>query len=163
MSNITILPLEPSHWPEVERIYEDGIATGDATFETSSPGWGKWDNSHLNHSRWVAMLNEQVVGWVALSPVSDRCVYGGVAEVSVYIDVNHRGMGIGKQLLQKVITSSEDAGLWTLNAATFPENQSSIQLHKKCGFREIGVRERIGQQHGVWRDTVLMERRSDKF
>ena len=160
---MNILLLESHHWPEVEKIYLEGIETGDATFETSSPGWEKWNDSHVQHSRWVAEVDGKIAGWVALSPVSDRCVYGGVAETSVYISEAYRGQGIGKALLLKGIESSEENGIWTLNAATFPENKGSINLHLKCGFREIGIREKIGQQNGVWRDTVLMERRSDKF
>lgn len=160
---IQIRAFSPNDWPEVEKIYLDGISTKNATFETSSPGWAKWDESHLVHSRWVAEANQDVAGWVALSPVSDRCVYGGVAEVSVYIASNYRGQGIGKVLLEKVIESSEENGIWTLNAATFPENEASIQLHVRCGFRKIGIRERIGQLDNVWRDTVIMERRSPRF
>lgn len=160
---IEIKPLQSEDWADVERIYLDGIATGNATFETSSPGWDKWDASHLQHSRWVALSDGQIAGWVALSPVSDRCVYGGVAEISVYVDNQFRGQGIGKSLLRQVITSSEDNGIWTLNAATFPENEQSIGLHLSCGFRKIGIREKIGQLNGVWRNNVIMERRSPKF
>ena len=160
---IEINPMDPNHWPDVDRIYREGIATGQATFETTSPSWEKWNTAHLEHSRWVAEIDNQVAGWVALSPVSDRCVYGGVAEVSVYIADNHRGKGIGKVLLNKVIESSEENGIWTLNAATFPENEQSVGLHVKCGFRKIGIREKVGQLDGVWRDTILMEKRSPKF
>jgi len=160
---MNIRPLEVHHWPDVEKIYLEGISTGNATFETSSPGWENWNDSHVKHSRWVAEVDKAIAGWVALSPVSDRCVYGGVGEVSVYVSDSHRGKGIGKALLLKAIESSENNGIWTLNAATFPENKQSIGLHIKCGFREIGIREKIGKQGDIWRDTVLMERRSDKF
>ncbi len=161
--SVSINPMEVHHWPDVERIYLEGIATGEATFETSSPGWEKWNESYLEHSRWIAEIDGAIAGWVALSPVSDRCVYGGVAEVSVYIGDHYRGKGIGKALLLKVIESSEANEIWTLNAATFPENIESVGLHKKCGFREIGIRKKIGKQSGIWRDTVLMEKRSPKF
>ncbi len=160
---IEIIPMDPKHWSDVERIYLEGIATGQATFETSSPGWDKWNDSHLSHSRWVALSGDELAGWVALSAVSDRCVYGGVAEVSVYIGNQYRSQGIGKALLLKVIVSSEENGIWTLNAATFPENEQSVGLHLKCGFRKIGLREKIGKLDDTWRDTVLMEKRSSKF
>lgn len=155
--------MESSHWPEVEQIYLDGIATGKATFETTSPGWEKWNSSHAKHSRYVAIIDGQVAGWVALTPVSDRCVYGGVAEISVYVNSKFRGQGIGKALMNKVINSSEDNGIWTLQAATFSNNEESIALHEKCGFRRIGYREKIGQLNGVWHDNTLLERRSPKF
>lgn len=158
--SILLQPLLANHWPEVSRIYREGINTGIATFETSSPSWESWDRSHLPHSRWIAILNDQIVGWAALSPVSDRCVYGGVGEVSVYVDQNSKGKGIGRQLLEKVLTSSEKNGIWTVTAAMFPENIASIILHEKCGFRKIGYREKIGKLDGMWRDTVLFERRS---
>ncbi len=160
---ITIIPMDSDHWSDVERIYLEGIATGQATFETSSPSWEKWNASHLSHSRWVALSGDDVAGWVALSPVSDRCAYGGVAEVSAYIGGDYRGQGIGKALLLKVIESSEENGIWTLNAATFPENEQSVGLHTKCGFRKIGLREKVGKLGDTWRDTVLMEKRSSKF
>lgn len=158
-----IIRMSPDHWDNVKRIYEEGIAPRNATFETSCPGWGHWNESHLRHSRWIALMYGNVVGWSALSPVSDRCVYGGVAEVSVYIGTGFRGQGIGKALIQKLIESSEDNGFWTLHSATFPENAESIALHKKCGFREIGYRKRIWKLDGIWRNTILMERRSPKF
>lgn len=160
---INIKSMGSYHWPDVERVYMEGIASGQATFETSSPGWDQWNSSHLSHSRWVALSGDDVAGWVALSPVSDRCVYGGVAEVSVYVGDDYRGQGIGKALLLKVIDSSEEHGIWTLNAATFPENEQSVGLHLKCGFRKIGLREKVGKLSDSWRDTVLMEKRSSKF
>ena len=148
-------------WPSVRAIYVQGIATGQATFETEAPAWEEWNAAHMENCRFVAREAGEIVGWAALSPVSGRCVYGGVAEVSVYVAESARGQGIGKKLLQELIAVSEKAGIWTLQAGIFPENVPSIELHKVCGFREVGYRERIGQMHdGVWRDVVLMERRS---
>jgi L-amino acid N-acyltransferase YncA len=157
---MNILPLLPEHWPVVKQIYEEGIATGNATFETSAPSWENWHAAHISDIRFVAVEEDRVMGWAALSPVSGRCVYAGVAEVSVYVGEVFRGKGVGKQLLQALITASEAAGLWTLQAGIFPENTGSLQLHTSNGFRTIGYRERIGQMNGVWRDTVLLERRS---
>jgi phosphinothricin acetyltransferase len=145
----------------VRAIYEEGIATGHATFETEVPEWREWDRSHLRDCRLVAKAKEQVVGWTALSAVSERCVYAGVAEVSIYITSSARGQGIGKTLLKALIDKSEKVGIWTLQAGVFPENTASIALHKACGFREIGYRSRIGQTGDVWRDVVLLERRSE--
>jgi L-amino acid N-acyltransferase YncA len=153
-------PMQPEDWPLVKTIYEEGIATGQATFETEAPEYESWDAAHLHDCRLVAKMDETVVGWAALSPVSSRCVYGGVAEVSVYIAASAREQGVGRTLLTALINASEQAGWWTLQSTTFRENIASIGLHKACGFREVGIRERIGQHHGVWRDTVLMERRS---
>ncbi|MEM7106322.1 MAG: N-acetyltransferase family protein [Bacteroidota bacterium] len=158
---MTIRPLLPSDWPKVESIYLEGIATNNATFETSSPGWARWDKSHLPACRFVAEIDGEIAGWVAISPVSDRCVYGGVGETSIYIGNRFQGRGLATALMKKVIKASEDEGLWTLMAATFPENEPSIKLHQKVGFRIIGVREKIGKHYGKWRDTVLMERRSE--
>ncbi len=155
-----ITTMLPNHWPAVKAIYEDGLATGNASFQTGAPSWEEWDAAHLEHSRLVALEGNTVLGWAALTPVSGRCVYAGVAEVSVYIDPASRGKGVGKALLQALITESEKKGLWTLQAGIFPENTASVHLHEKCGFRVIGTREKIGQVHGVWRDTVLLERRS---
>ncbi|RSK38797.1 GNAT family N-acetyltransferase [Hymenobacter perfusus] len=158
---MTILPLLEAHWPAVKAIYEAGMATGNATFETQAPAWEAWDKAHLGHSRLVAMDETgTVLGWAALSPVSGRCVYGGVAEISIYIAAEARGQGVGRQLLQALIAESEAHGIWTLQAGTFQENTASIGLHTQAGFRVIGYRERIGQHHGVWRNTVQMERRS---
>ena len=155
-----ISPLLPNHWPAVKTIYEQGIATGHATFQTSAPEWVEWDGAHLKHSRLVALENGQVIGWAALTPVSGRCVYAGVAEISVYIAPDHRGMKIGETLLKALITDSEQHGLWTLQAGIFPENAASIKIHENCGFRQLGIREKIGRHNGIWRDTVLLERRS---
>ena len=155
-----ILPMQPEHWPEVERIYIEGIATGNATFETESPGWENWDAKHHQHSRLVALDRTELLGWAALSPVSTRRVYAGVAEVSIYIEQRARGKGVGRDLLRALVEQSEQNGIWTLQAGIFPENVASIALHKACGFREVGGREKIGKLKGVWRDVVLLERRS---
>ena len=152
--------MKPDDWPAVSEIYLDGIATGDATFETSVPEWKTWDADHRPDCRLVARSGNRVVGWAALSPVSDRCVYGGVGEVSVYVRFEDAGRGIGKALLGNLIERSESQGLWTLQAGIFPENTPSVALHLKHGFREIGRRVRIGQINGVWRDVLLFERRS---
>jgi len=142
-------------------IYLDGIATGQATFETEAPGWEHWDSAHLPAPRLVAIANETVVGWAALSPVSSRPAYAGVAEVSVYVDAEVRGCGVGSLLMQVLAKESEAEGIWTLQASIFPENTASISLHKACGFREVGSRQSVGKMKGVWRDTVLFERRSE--
>ncbi len=148
-------------WPAVAKIYAEGIATGFATFETDIPEYREWDKAHINECRIVAEENDGIMGWAALSPVSSRCVYGGVAEVSVYIGAGHRGKGAGKKLLLKLIEESEKAGYWTLQSGIFPENEGSITLHKKVGFRFLGKRERIGKtQDGIWKDNLLFERRS---
>jgi L-amino acid N-acyltransferase YncA len=155
-----IRDMDASDWPAVGRIYEQGIMTGHATFQTESPSWESWDASHLRSSRIVAMVDDEVAGWAALSPVSDRCVYAGVAEVSVYVATARRGRGAGRALLEALISRSEAGGIWTLQAGIFPENSASIALHERCGFRVVGRRERIGQLAGIWRDTMLLERRS---
>jgi L-amino acid N-acyltransferase YncA len=152
--------MQRSHWDEVRAVYVAGIATNNATFETEAPGWEKWDSGHIDRCRLVAMDGEKVMGWAALSPVSPRAVYSGVAEVSVYVAVRAQGRGIGKILLAELVGASERAGVWTLQASIFPENVASIRLHERCGFRVVGCRERIAQLQGAWRDTVLMERRS---
>ncbi len=147
-------------WEQVRAVYLEGIATGHATFETQAPAWEEWDARHLPYSRFVARDGETVKGWAALSPVSSRFVYTGVAEISVYVGQSHRGEGIGKALLDALISDSENNGIWSLQAGIFPENSHSIAMHKQSGFREVGKRERIGKMNGVWRDTVLLERRS---
>ncbi len=159
--NFTLEKMKSADWNAVRAIYEEGIATGHATFETEVPEWREWDRSHLRDCRLVAKAKDQVVGWTALSPVSERCVYAGVAEVSIYITSSARGQGIGKALLKALIDKSEKVGIWTLQAGVFPENTASIALHKACGFREIGYRSRIGQTGTVWRDVVLLEHRSE--
>lgn len=159
--DLTLEKMKSTDWNAVRAIYEEGIATGHATFETEVPEWIEWDRRHLRDCRLVAKAREQVVGWTALSPVSERCVYAGVAEVSIYITSSARGQGIGKTLLKALIDKSEKVGIWTLQAGVFPENTASIALHKACGFREIGYKSRIGQTGDVWRDVVLLERRSE--
>lgn len=155
-----IQTLTETHYPDLKRIYLEGIATGNATFETEAPTWEKWDSGHTRHSRFIAIENGKVLGWAALSPVSGRCVYAGVAEVSVYIGTAHRGKGIGAILMEHLIKSSEENEIWTLQAGIFPENEASLSLHQKYGFKLFGRRERIGKMKDTWRDTVLLERRS---
>ena len=155
-----IIPLLPEHWAEVEKIYLEGIETGQATFETRSPIWDAWDQNHHTFCRFVAIEDNKVIGWAALSPVSKRAVYRGVAEVSIYIGKDVRGKGIGKKLFSHLVEESEKAGIWTLQSALFPENIPSVNLHYQMGFREVGIRKRIAQHYGVWRDTLFMERRS---
>ncbi|MGN7986441.1 N-acetyltransferase family protein [Pedobacter sp. KLB.chiD] len=155
-----IIELLPLHWEEVRIIYLQGIATKQATFQTDAPAWEEWDKGHLAGLRYVAIIDGNVAGWAALTPVSGRCVYAGVTEVSVYIQEGYRSKGIGRALLQKLVTESEASNIWTLQSGIFPENTASIALHEKLGFRKIGYREKIGKMDGVWRDTVLMERRS---
>ena len=148
-------------WPAVAEIYKEGIATGYATFELDVPAYKEWDSAHVSSCRLVALEDQIVLGWAALSPVSSRCVYGGVAEVSVYIAKTHRGKGLGEKLLNQLIQASEEAGFWTLQSGIFPENIGSIQIHEKTGFRLIGKRERIGKLHGDWKDNLIFERRSN--
>jgi phosphinothricin acetyltransferase len=155
-----IIPLHPSHWEAVKIIYEEGIATGNATFQTSAPSWDEWDLAHTKKPRLIAVDNDRVLGWAAITPVSGRCVYAGVGEVSVYVSAEARGKGIGKKLLLALIEESEKENFWTLQAGIFPENNASLAIHAACGFRVIGTRKKIGQMNGVWRDTVLLERRS---
>jgi L-amino acid N-acyltransferase YncA len=159
--NISIRSFLPQDWPAAKTIYEGGIATGNATFQTQSPDWTTWDSGHLAHSRLVAVTTGgRIAGWAALSPVSARFHYWGVAEVSVYIDADFRGKRIGGLLLAALIQESEQNGIWTLQASIFPENSASLRLHQRYGFRQVGYRERIAQLHGVWRNTVWQERRS---
>jgi L-amino acid N-acyltransferase YncA len=157
---LRIRPLEPGDWPSVRAIYLEGIATGNATFESEAPEWQEWDSRHLPDLRIVAEVDGTVAGWAALSPVSSRCVYAGVAELSVYIASAMRGKGVGKALLAAVIAGSEAKGIWTLQSGIFPENMASLALHQKFGFRILGTRERIGKMDGRWRDVALLERRS---
>jgi L-amino acid N-acyltransferase YncA len=157
---IEVVPLQPGHWDAVRRIYLEGIETRNATFETDAPTWEAWDASHVDGLRVVATRDGEVVGWAALSPVSDRCVYGGVAEESVYVAAGERGRGIGRLLLEELIERSEQAGVWTIQTGIFPENTASIRLHERVGFRVLGVREKLGRLDGVWRDVAFLERRS---
>jgi L-amino acid N-acyltransferase YncA len=152
--------MKDADWEEVRSIYLEGIATGNATFETEAPAWEKWDAGHLPHSRLVARTPDAIKGWAALGPVSGRAVYRGVADVSIYVGTAHRGDGVGRRLLEALIDSSESNGIWTLQAGIFPENAASLALHRRCGFREVGRRERSGRMREVWRDTILLERRS---
>lgn len=152
--------IEAEHYPQVVAIYLQGIATGMATFQTEATDWETWDKSHLQNCRIAAFEGDQMAGWAALSAVSSRCVYAGVAEVSIYITGNFRGKGVGKYLLSKLIEESEAAGLWTLQSGIFSDNTASIKLHAQCGFRVIGYREKIGKKDGVWKDNIIMERRS---
>ena len=159
---ITIENLRPEHWPSVQRIYADGIATGNATFETVAPSWDDWDSSHLPEHRLVAVRGGEVLGWAAVSRVSNRCVYGGVVENSVYVAAAARGQGVGLRLLEELVASTESAGIWTIETGIFPENTASVRLHERVGFEVVGRRKRLGKLHGTWRDVLLLERRSDK-
>ncbi len=161
--DIRIRPFKLTDWDDVQRIYEEGISTGLATFETEVPSWKEWDKTHLKTCRLVAVDSQNlIVGWAAIASVTSRCVYAGVAEVSVYISAEGRGQGVGKQLLQTLINLSEEEGYWMLQSGILAENLASIQLHQSCGFRMVGYREKIGKLHGQWHDTVLMERRSHR-
>ena len=153
--------MRPDDWPAVRAIYEAGIATGNATFETAAPDWPAWDAAHLAGHRLVARVDGRVVGWTALAPVSDRCCYAGVAEDSIYVAPEAQGQGVGRALLAAVVASAEQAGIWTVQTGVFPENEPSLVLLKRFGFREVGIRERIGKLDGVWRDVVYLERRSE--
>jgi L-amino acid N-acyltransferase YncA len=157
---LAIRDLRPGDWSEVARIYAEGIATRNATFETEVPSWDDWNAAHLADHRLVAVADDDVLGWIALVPVSKRACYRGVAEVSAYVGEEARGQGIGGALLAGVIESAERAGIWTLETGVFPENAPSLALLKRFGFREVGIRERISQLDSVWRDVVLLERRS---
>jgi phosphinothricin acetyltransferase len=157
--------MKPEDWQQVRSIYLEGIATGNSTFEADAPDWEKWDSAHLPEHRLVVREGDSILAWAALSPVSSRCVYSGVAELSLYVAAGHRGKGIGSALLKAIINSTEKAGLWTLQGGIFPENTPSLRLVRKHGFKEIGRRERIGKMTygdlaGTWRDVILVERRS---
>ncbi len=159
--NPVFTDIDAVNYPQVVRIYEQGIATGVATFETSAPTWNEWDKAHLPFGRISYWEGDEMLGWASLTAVSNRCIYQGVAEVSVYVDPDSKGKGVGTALLQKLIQISEEHGIWTLQASIFRENEISIALHKKCGFRVMGYRERIGKLHGKWYDNILLERRSN--
>jgi phosphinothricin acetyltransferase len=157
---VAVAALRPEHWPEVARIYAQGIATGEATFETEVPEWAAWDAAHLREHRFVALRDGVVIGWVAASAVSDRCVYAGVVEDSVYVAEGARGQGLGRVLLEALIASTEAAGIWTIQTGVFPENEASVHVHRRVGFELVGRRRRLGKLDGVWRDVLLLERRS---
>jgi L-amino acid N-acyltransferase YncA len=156
---VQVRELRREDWPAVKAIYEQGIAAG-STFATEAPSWEEWDRTHLEGHRLVALQDGEIVGWAALSPTSPRAVYRGVARNAVYVAAGARGTGVGRLLMDELIAGAEWAGLWTLEAWMFPENEASVRLHERCGFRVVGTRERIGQHRGVWRDVVVMERRS---
>ena len=159
--NYIIRKMEQEDWLQVKEIYRQGIETNMGTFQNSIPEYEEWDNAHLQEGRCVAVTNDKILGWIALTPVSSRCVYAGVAEISVYIHNDYKRMGIGYKLLNKLVDESEKLGIWTLQSGIFQENLASIELHKKCGFREVGYREKIGKDRfGIWRNTVLMEKRN---
>ena len=155
-----IQALLEKHYPQVMRIHSEGIATGQATFEKSPPDWNYWNQNHLSLCRFVAIEKNKIIGWAALTPISGRCVYAGVAEVSVYVSAAKRGKGIGKLLLQSLINESEKNNIWTLQAGIFAENSVSIKIHEQTGFRKVGVREKLGKMNEIWRDVFLLERRS---
>jgi L-amino acid N-acyltransferase YncA/DNA-binding transcriptional ArsR family regulator len=158
--DVTVRAMREDDWTAVRRIYAEGIATGDATFETEVPQRRALDSKWLRDHRWIAVVDDAVAGWAAATPVSTRECYSGVAEHSVYVSADFRGRGVGKALLHKLVTAADEAGLWTLQTSIFPENRASLALHHSAGFRTLGVRERIAQHHGVWRDTVFLERRT---
>jgi phosphinothricin acetyltransferase len=159
-ASYTLDAMNAADWAQVRAIYLEGIDTGNATFETDAPDWDAWDAAHLPCCRLVVRQGDRVIGWAALSPVSRRRVYAGVAEVSVYVAGKARGMGVGRALLARLIGESEHCGIWTLQSSILAENVISVALHRSMGFREVGRRERLGQRHGVWHDVILMERRS---
>jgi phosphinothricin acetyltransferase len=161
-ADLVIEAMRPGDWPAVRAIYEAGIATGNATFETAAPAWESWDQAHLERPRLVARRSAggPILGWAAVVPVSGRCVYAGVGDLSIYIAPEGRGSGVGRALLAALVRESEAAGLWTLQAGVFPENIASLALHRALGFRDVGVREKIGRMNGRWRDVLLLERRS---
>ena len=161
LSGIKIRPSTSQDYPMIREIYELGIKSGNSTFETKAPSWSEWDKGHLSKCRFFAMDEEgNGAGWAALTPVSGRCVYSGVAEVSVYVHPGFQGKGIGKRLLLELISESEKQNIWTLQAGIFPENTASLKIHEQCGFRQVGYHEKIGKMKNVWRDTTLLERRS---
>lgn len=155
--------MSPEDWPAVERIYAAGIATGNATFETVTPSWESWDAAHRPDLRFVALRDGQVVGWVAAGPISGRSCYAGVVEHSVYVAPEERGRGAGRVLLNALVEAAEQVGVWTIQTAIFPENEASLALHRRAGFRIVGRRERMARLHGVWRDVYLLERRSARI
>jgi phosphinothricin acetyltransferase len=163
LPDLTVDVLGAEHWPAVREIYVEGLATGHASFETEPPSWEEFRAGHLPEHQLVAHDNRDVLGWAVLSPVSDRCAYQGVAEDSVYVSNRARGRGVGRYLLSQLVWRAEEAGIWTVQAGVFPENQASVALHHACGFRTVGVREHLGRYRGVWRDVLLLERRSGRI
>lgn len=157
--NLLFRPMKKDDWSSVSEIYRQGIETGNATFQKEIPGWDEWDQGHLKICRIVVCTDNEIAGWAALSSVSGRCVYAGVAEVSIYVSNRYNNQKIGTGLLRKLISESEKEGFWTLQSSIFPENISSIKIHENLGFRRVGYREKIGKMNGVWRDTILLERR----
>ncbi len=160
VEDIEFVPVNEENFSEVQHIYAQGLETRNATFETTVPNWEKWNRSHTLHSRLATIHNGKMIGWGALSPVSDRCVYEGVAEISVYIHEDYRNRGVGKIIIQKLINESEQNGIWSLMSGVFPENEASIHIHVLEGFRIVGTREKIAKLDDIWRDTVLLQRRS---
>ncbi|ELY6080575.1 N-acetyltransferase [Cronobacter sakazakii] len=160
MTDIIIRTMRDEDWSAVREIYQEGIATGNATFQTAPPEWLEWNEGHLQECRYVATFDHKVVGWAALSPYSRRHAYRGVAELSIYVCTDYQGQGVGRALLSELVKRSEDAGFWTLLSGIFPENQASIALHRSQGFREVGCREKVGEMNGKWRDVLILERRS---
>jgi L-amino acid N-acyltransferase YncA len=158
---ILIDSMTAADWPAAAEIYRQGLETGHASFEAEAPGYDAWDAAHLATPRLAARLAGALVGWAALSPVSDRCVYRGVAEDSVYVATAASGRGVGRELLSELVRRADEQGIWTIQAGIFPENTASLRLHERCGFRVVGLRERLGKHRGAWRDVLLVERRSD--
>lgn len=160
---LVIREMSPDDWEDVRQIFVEGIQTGNATFQTEAPSWDEWNISHTANCRYVALVNEKVIGWIALSPISSRPAFSGVAEVSIYLSSSSTGMGIGGKLMKHLIEESETLGYWTIQSMIFPENEGSIHLHKKHGFDIVGTRKKMGKLNGVWRDVVLLERRSSSW
>jgi phosphinothricin acetyltransferase len=160
--NIVFRPMKKDDWISVAEIYRQGIESGNATFQRDIPTWDEWNQGHINTCRIVVSIDNEIAGWAALTPVSGRCVYSGVAEVSVYVSNQFKGQKIGTRLLERLISESEKEGYWTLQASIFPENKASLKIHYNLGFRNVGFREKIGKMNDIWRDTILLERRSKK-
>jgi L-amino acid N-acyltransferase YncA len=158
---VTIRRLTETDWPAVARVYAEGLATGLASFETETPSWDEWDTSHLDAPRFVAETDGELVGWIAITPVFRRACYRGVVEHSVYVAREHQGRGVGRALLEALVAEAPAHGIWTIQTSVMAGNDTSLELHRRCGFREVGRRERIAQRDGVWHDTILLERRLD--
>lgn len=160
--NIVFRSMKKDDWISVAEIYRQGIESGNATFQRDIPTWDEWNQGHINTCRIVVSIDNEIAGWAALTPVSGRCVYAGIAEVSVYVSNQFKGQKIGTRLLERLISESEKEGYWTLQASIFPENKASLKIHYNLGFRNVGFREKIGKMNDIWRDTILLERRSKK-